>query len=83
MIFNSKFSFKVEDRTDGKLVHLDGLNFSRAWGLYRFAEIQEAKYRFPSKYVYCLQACFKTANLCDDRSVADLHGDLEDQRAND
>ena len=28
--------FKVEDRTDGKLVHLDGLNFSRAWGLYRW-----------------------------------------------
>ena len=27
---------KVKDRTDGKLVHLDGLNFSRAWGLYRF-----------------------------------------------
>jgi len=27
----------VDDRTDGKLVHLDGLNFSRAWGLYRLA----------------------------------------------
>ena len=26
---------KVGDSTDGKLVHLDGLNFSRAWGLYR------------------------------------------------
>lgn len=25
---------KVSDRTDGKLVHLDGLNFSRAWCLY-------------------------------------------------
>lgn len=24
----------VSDRTDGKLVHLDGLNFSRAWALY-------------------------------------------------
>jgi len=24
----------VIDRTDGKLVHLDGLNFSRAWSLY-------------------------------------------------
>ena len=22
---------RVSDRTDGKLVHLDGLNFSRAW----------------------------------------------------
>lgn len=27
----------VSDRTDGKLVHLDGLNFSRAWGLYALA----------------------------------------------
>lgn len=25
---------QVIDRTDGKLVHLDGLNFSRAWSLY-------------------------------------------------
>ena len=25
------------DRTDGKLVHLDGLNFSRAWSLYSLA----------------------------------------------
>ena len=25
---------KVSDRTDGHLVHLDGLNFSRAWNLY-------------------------------------------------
>jgi hypothetical protein len=28
---------KVLDRTDGKLVHLDGLNFSRAWVLYGLA----------------------------------------------
>lgn len=28
---------KVGDRTDGKLVHLDGLNFSRAWNLYALA----------------------------------------------
>jgi hypothetical protein len=27
----------VSDRTDGKLVHLDGLNFSRAWCLYGLA----------------------------------------------
>ncbi len=27
----------VKDRTDGKLVHLDGLNFSRAWCLYSIA----------------------------------------------
>ena len=28
---------KVGDRSDGKLVHLDGLNFSRAWVLYGLA----------------------------------------------
>lgn len=28
---------KVSDRTDGHLVHLDGLNFSRAWNLYRLS----------------------------------------------
>jgi hypothetical protein len=28
---------KVSDRSDGKLVHLDGLNFSRAWCLYGLA----------------------------------------------
>ena len=41
----------MEDRLDGKLVHLDGLNFSRAWALYRFITfvwcIEEADlYRF-------------------------------------
>lgn len=29
---------RVSDRTDGKLVHLDGLNFSRAWCLYGIAQ---------------------------------------------
>lgn len=29
---------RVSDRTDGKLVHLDGLNFSRAWALRGLAE---------------------------------------------
>ncbi|MFN3802951.1 DUF2891 domain-containing protein [Belliella pelovolcani] len=28
---------EVSDRTDGKLVHLDGLNFSRAWCIYGLA----------------------------------------------
>lgn len=28
----------VRDRTDGKLVHLDGLNFSRSWCLYEIAK---------------------------------------------
>ncbi|CAM1344795.1 DUF2891 domain-containing protein [Tenacibaculum amylolyticum] len=34
---NSNFKLpvgEVSDRTDGKLVHLDGVNFSRAWALY-------------------------------------------------
>ncbi|WP_369995442.1 DUF2891 domain-containing protein [Winogradskyella sp.] len=29
---------KVSDRTDGKLVHLDGVNFSRAWSLNHIAK---------------------------------------------
>ena len=29
---------KVSDRTDGKLVHLDGVNFSRAWSLNKIAD---------------------------------------------
>lgn len=33
---------EVSDRTDGKLVHLDGLNFSRAWVFYGLAD------RFPN-----------------------------------
>lgn len=36
-LFNKKFTLepgKVSDRSDGHLVHLDGLNFSRAWCLY-------------------------------------------------
>lgn len=32
---------KVSDREDGKLVHLDGLNFSRAWSLYALANEYE------------------------------------------
>lgn len=40
-LLKKKFSLepgKVLDRTDGKLVHLDGLNFSRAWCLYRLSK---------------------------------------------
>lgn len=36
-LLDKKFTWevaKVSDRTDGHLVHLDGLNFSRAWNLY-------------------------------------------------
>jgi hypothetical protein len=35
---------KVSDRTDGKLVHLDGLNFSRAWCLTGIAKASSKKY---------------------------------------
>lgn len=35
---------EVLDRTDGKLVHLDGLNFSRAWVLYGLAN------QYPQQY---------------------------------
>lgn len=40
-LFNKRYSWepgKVSDRSDGHLVHLDGLNFSRAWNLYRLAK---------------------------------------------
>lgn len=36
-LFSKKWKWevaKVSDRTDGHLVHLDGLNYSRAWNLY-------------------------------------------------
>ncbi|WP_424493779.1 DUF2891 domain-containing protein [Salinimicrobium sp. GXAS 041] len=44
---NEEFTLEpgeVSDRTDGKLVHLDGLNFSRAWVLYGLAD------QYPQKY---------------------------------
>ena len=42
-LFEPEFSLavgEVRDKTDGKLVHLDGLNFSRAWCLYNIAARQ-------------------------------------------
>jgi len=39
-LLQSKYALevgRVSDRSDGKLVHLDGLNFSRAWVLYGLA----------------------------------------------
>jgi hypothetical protein len=39
-LFSDKIPLRpgeVKDRTDGRLVHLDGLNFSRAWCLYGIA----------------------------------------------
>jgi len=46
-LMNKEFDMavgKVSDRTDGKLVHLDGLNFSRAWVLYGLANTYPDKY---------------------------------------
>ena len=46
-LFSKYFSLElaeVSDRSDGKLVHLDGLNFSRAWNLYELADRYEALY---------------------------------------
>jgi hypothetical protein len=44
-LFSTEFTLepaRVSDRSDGKLVHLDGLNFSRAWSLYGIAsELEE------------------------------------------
>lgn len=40
---------KVSDREDGHLIHLDGLNFSRAWVFYRLAK------QFPEKYGHLKQ----------------------------
>lgn len=44
---SNKFAMKpadVSDRTDGHLVHLDGLNFSRAWVFYRLAKEMPNEY---------------------------------------
>ncbi|MGB7784459.1 MAG: DUF2891 domain-containing protein [Salinimicrobium sp.] len=40
---------EVSDRSDGKLVHLDGLNFSRAWVFYGLAQ------QYPKKYGHLKQ----------------------------
>lgn len=47
ILFDKKFSWetaKVSDREDGHLVHLDGLNFSRAWCFYALAK------QFPAEF---------------------------------
>ncbi|NBL64865.1 DUF2891 family protein [Flavobacterium sp. NST-5] len=46
-LFDKNFKWelaKVSDRTDGHLVHLDGLNFSRAWNFYHLAN------QFPKEF---------------------------------
>ena len=55
----------VSDRTDGKLVHLDGLNFSRAWVLGGLAE------QYPGRYGH-LRA---VANTHLEASLPNLVGD--------
>lgn len=44
---------KVSDRKDGHLVHLDGLNFSRAWVFYRLAG------KFPKDYGHLIREADK------------------------
>jgi len=41
---------KIIDRSDGKLVHLDGLNFSRAWCLYALKDNANA-YNIATKHL--------------------------------
>ncbi len=38
---------KVSDRKDGKLVHLDGLNFSRAWNLFKLSKVDDFRHLQP------------------------------------
>jgi hypothetical protein len=48
-LFNKDFNWevgKVSDRTDGHLVHLDGLNFSRAWNFYRLIK------QYPNQFAH-------------------------------
>ena len=56
---------RVSDRTDGKLVHLDGLNFSRAWVLYGLAE------QYPERFGHLIAV----ANEHVDYSLPNLVGD--------
>lgn len=44
---------KVSDRSDGHLVHLDGLNFSRAWNFYGLAK------QYPEKFGHLVQTADK------------------------
>jgi len=47
---------QVSDRTDGKLVHLDGLNFSRAWVLYGLIK------DFPDEYGHLMSVANEHIN---------------------
>lgn len=51
-IFKPTFNWevaKVSDRTDGHLVHLDGLNFSRAWVFYSIAKKYPKEFKHLTK----------------------------------
>lgn len=56
---------EVSDRTDGKLVHLDGLNFSRAWVLYGLTN------QYPDEYGHLLNLANEHTNY----SLPNLVGD--------
>ena len=56
---------QVSDRTDGKLVHLDGLNFSRAWVMYGLAN------QYPEKYSHLKEVAREHINY----SLPNLVGD--------
>ena len=56
---------EVSDRTDGKLVHLDGLNFSRAWVLYGLTK------QYPDEYGHLKNLANEHANY----SLPNLVGD--------
>ncbi len=59
-IFMDNFALepgKVLDGTDGYLVHLDGVNFSRAWNLYNIAA------RLPQEHVQTRQVVYRTRAL--------------------
>ncbi len=52
LLFTKKFDLRpaqVSDRTDGHLVHLDGLNFSRAWNIYHLVR------QFPKTFAHLVK----------------------------
>ncbi|MEM6644344.1 MAG: DUF2891 domain-containing protein [Bacteroidota bacterium] len=56
---------QVSDRSDGKLVHLDGLNFSRAWVLYGLANQYPEEFRHLSS-IATAHLEYSYPNLLDD-----------------
>ncbi|MGV6831385.1 MAG: DUF2891 domain-containing protein [bacterium] len=57
-LYNQKLELvpgQVKDRSDGKLVHLDGVNFSRAWCLYPVAKNNNAYNLATEHFSYSLK----------------------------